>query len=89
MLPLIFCSPYKLTIAVQKDPCNEQVGAGPTGLPNVFLRHPTGYSAEVSLHGATVTALRRGDGGNILYQEPDGPLDGVNPIRSVLKLIYA
>jgi glucose-6-phosphate 1-epimerase len=55
------------------------VGEG--GLPAAYLLHPRGHTAEVYLHGATVTRWLDDAGANLLFLRPDAVFDGVAPIK--------
>ena len=50
----------------------------------MYMSHPSGYSTEINLWGATVTSLLRPDGQDVLCLRPGNTFDGVHPIRQAL-----
>lgn len=62
--------------------------AGPGGLVKAVLTHQNGTSAEVHLHGATVTSFAQSSGDEVLFLRPDAVLDGSKPIAGGVPLCF-
>ena len=58
-----------------------EVAPGRAGLPYVYLRHPSGYTAEVSMQGANVTSLLRPDGMDVLFLMLGQQFNNTRPIK--------
>ena len=83
---------YRLSLAEYIAECSQafdiddhiEVQPGRRGLPTVYMSHPSGYSTEINLWGATVTSLLRPDGQDVLCLTPGNTFDGIHPIRQAL-----
>ena len=58
-----------------------EVQQGLGGLPCVSLRHPTGATAQVYLHGANIVSWTMPDGRQLLHVMGDNVFDGQESIR--------
>lgn len=61
---------------------------GRGGLPHVQLRHSSGATVEVYLHGATVTSYVSPVGQPLLFVSSEAVFDGVKPIRGGIPLVF-
>ena len=61
---------------------------GRGGLPHVQLRHSSGATVEVYLHGATVTSYVSAVGQPLLFVSSEAVFDGVKPIRGGIPLVF-
>ncbi|KIZ00487.1 Putative apospory-associated protein C [Monoraphidium neglectum] len=65
-------------------PGNVEFVDGKAGTPTVVLKHSSGSSAQVYLHGACVTSWKQASGDEVLYVRPDAVFDKSKPISGGL-----
>ncbi|KAK9805629.1 hypothetical protein WJX72_009001 [[Myrmecia] bisecta] len=65
-----------------------EIDAGVGGLPVITLKHPTGASAQLYMHGANVTSWRKPNGREILYVRSDSQFDGLTPIKGGIPISF-
>jgi glucose-6-phosphate 1-epimerase len=61
---------------------------GSGGLLKAVLTHANGSSAEVHLHGATVTSYCQPSGDEVLFVRPDAVFDGSRPIAGGVPICF-
>jgi glucose-6-phosphate 1-epimerase len=69
-------------------PGSVSFSVGPGGLVKALLTHASGSSAEVHLHGATVTSWCLPSGDEVLYLRPDALFTGAKPIAGGVPLCF-
>ena len=69
-------------------PGSVSFAAGPGGLVKAVLTHQNGTSAEVHLHGATVTSFAQSSGDEVLFVRPDAVFDGSKPIAGGVPICF-
>lgn len=75
-------------IGIPTEPLRQQPTVSTQDENEVVIQLPTGESATVSLHGATVTSWKSVDGQERLFLSEKAVMDGSKPIRGGIPICF-